>query len=739
MLTTRSGGAAASAVGAALLLACASARAAPAADNATPAATTDSATATAAFSLEPVVITATRVPAASADLPMSIDLLSRQQIREGQLLVNLSEPLIGVPGVNAQSRQNYAQDLQLSVRGFGARSSFGVRGVRLYSDGIPGTMPDGQGQFSQFDLGSAGRIEVLRGPLSALYGNSSGGVIAIFTEDAQPGHAIEGTAQYGTFNTQRYALKTDIDDGAVNYVLDAAHFQTDGYRFHSDAERDNFNSKLRFSLSDAAKLTVIANVVETPFVQDPLGLTRAQFSADPRQAGVGAIQYDTRKSLDQEQLGTVLDDKLSDHDALSAMLYAGHRATTQYQAIPQATEQSSPLNPGGIIDLDRAYWGVDSHLTDTRDVFGSPLQLVAGMAYDDLEEARRGFLNYQGAQPGVEGALRRDEANHVYDFDQYLQAQWDPDARWRLIAGVRNNLVEVTSHGHIPVIDGADSGARYSAVDPVGGVTFRASSAVNAYASYGKGFETPTLNDLAYRSVDGSLPGLNFSLKPARSDNYEVGVKAGDGPVRADLAVFYIRTADELAVLQNFNGRTVDQNIGETNRRGLELALDATWAGGFSGRLAYTYIRAVVGQSYATCVAAPCNPLAHPGGPLPANYKTVGAGDYLPAVPMNSVYAGITWSYAPLAFSATLETLGRARIYVDDRNSDAAAGFWVANLRAGFEQETRHWRFSEYALLDNLANRAYVGSVIVDETNSRFFEPAPGRTAYIMFNAALRN
>src|ERR1700722_6110860 len=189
-------------------------------------------TATAAFSLEPVVITATRVPQSSADLPMSIDLVSRQQIREGQLLVNLSEPLIDVPGVNAQNRQNYAQDLQISVRGFGARSSFGVRGVRLYADGIPGTMPDGQGQFSQFDLGSAERMEVLRGPFSALYGNSSGGVISIFTEDALPGYYLDGTALYGTFNTERYAVKTMGNDGDINYVIDAAHFQTDGYRFH---------------------------------------------------------------------------------------------------------------------------------------------------------------------------------------------------------------------------------------------------------------------------------------------------------------------------------------------------------------------------------------------------------------------------------------------------------------------------------------------------------------------------
>jgi iron complex outermembrane receptor protein len=208
--------------------------------------------------------------------------------------------------------------------------------------------------------------------------------------------------------------------------------------------------------------------------------------------------------------------------------------------------------------------------------------------------------------------------------------------------------------------------------------------------------------------------------------------------VRADLAAFYIQTEDELSVLQNSGGRTVSQNIGQTNRRGVELGVDADW-GGFTGRLAYTYLRAVVGQAYATCIAAPCNPLANPGGPLPANYKTVDAGSYLPAVPMNSLYAGLTWRMLPLGFSTTLETVGRARIYVDDRNSDAAAGYWVANLRAGFVQETGHWRFSEFARLDNLANRAYVGSVIVNETNSRFFEPAPARTAFFMFNAALRN
>jgi iron complex outermembrane recepter protein len=689
--------------------------------------------------LAPVVVTATRVPQLSADLPMSIDRVDQQTIQAGQLQVNLSESLMTVPGVSAQSRQNYAQDLQLSVRGFGARSSFGVRGVRLYSDGIPGTMPDGQGQFSQFDLGSADHIEVLRGPFSALYGNSSGGVISIFTQDAQPGYSIDSTVEYGTFNTQRYALKTTGDEGIVNYVVDASHFQTDGYRYHSDAERNNFNGKLRLDLNATSTLTLVGNAIQTPFVQDPLGLTRAQLGANPVQAGVGAIQYNTRKDLAQEQAGAIYDDKLTANDDFTTTVYTGHRATTQFQAIPQATQQNAPLYPGGVIDLDRAYWGIDAHVTDQRSVAGTPLQLTAGVSYDDLEEARKGYLNYIGSELGVEGAVRRDEANHVYDFDQYLQAQWDPDPRWRLIAGVRNSAVDVSSHNHLPSITEPDSGVRYSAVNPVGGVTFRATSAINLYASYGKGFETPTLNDLAYRSTNGALPGLNLALKPARSNNYEIGVKAGNDYLRVNLAGFYIKTEDELAVLANSNGRTVDQNIGETTRHGAELGVDAVWAGGFSARVAYTYIRAIVAQAYYTCVGAPCTPPAAITGVLPANYVLVKAGSYLPAVPMNALYAGVTWNYAPLGFSATLEAQSRARIYADDRNSDSAAGYWVANVRAGFEQESRRWRFSEFASLDNLANRDYVGSVIVNESNSRFFEPAPGRTAYIMFNAALRS
>jgi iron complex outermembrane receptor protein len=191
--------------------------------------------------------------------------------------------------------------------------------------------------------------------------------------------------------------------------------------------------------------------------------------------------------------------------------------------------------------------------------------------------------------------------------------------------------------------------------------------------------------------------------------------------------VFYTKTEHELAVLQNAAGRSVYQNIGETERKGVELAADALWAHGFSATLAYTYLHAVVAQAYSTCVGAPCRT------------ATVQAGSYLPAVPMNALYAGLTWRYEPRGFTATLEAQGRAQIYADDRNTAAAGGYWVENLRFGFEQHGRRWKFREFLRVDNLLDRAYIGSVIVNESNSRYFEPAPGRTAMIMFNAAWRS
>ncbi len=671
--------------------------------------------------IDSVVVSATRTAERSMLLPASIDSLDKDLIQNGQLQVNLSETLSQVPGVNAQLRQNYAQDLQISVRGFGARSAFGVSGVRLYSDGIPGTMPDGQGQFSQFDLGSAARIEVLRGPFSVLYGNSSGGVISVFTEDGEPGFGVSASATAGSYGTQRYLLKASGDTGRVNYVVDASHFETGGYRQHSAAERDNFNSKVRLDLANGATLTFVANAVETPFVQDPLGLTRTQWLADPRQAPV-AITFNTRKSLSQEQGGVIYFVPLGAQVELTSTTYVGARDTTQFQAIPQST-QAVLTSPGGVIDLSRTFWGTDAHATWRSDS-ASPFKVTLGASYDALGESRHSYLNYIGTTLGVEGALRASLRNRVYDINEYLQLQWDLSPRWRAIAGVRNNAVVVESDNRLAAAGiNPNSSVRYSAPDPVAGLTFRATPLVNLYTSYGKGFETPTLNNLAYRSTNGSLPGLNLGLAPARSDNYEVGIKAGDAQLSGNLAAFLIRTKNELAIAANSGGRSVYTNIGETERKGLELSLDGRWSTTLSSHFAYTYLQAVTKTAYATCVTLPCAPVVIP------------VGKRLPAVPENALYAGLTWQPQSPSLSATVEAVARAQVYADDRNSTAAPAYLLFNAHLSWQQEFTNWRLSEVVRIDNILRRNYVGSVIVNDSNSRYFEAEPGRTAYVGLQA----
>jgi iron complex outermembrane receptor protein len=672
---------------------------------------------------EEIVVTATRNAQSSFDQPIAIDSIGQQAIQQGQLQVNLSESLARVPGILVQNRQNYAQDLQIESRGFGARSTFGVRSIRLYVDGIPATQPDGQGQVSNFDLGSAERIEVMRGPFSALYGNASGGVIAIFTEDGRPGTHLEATAEAGSFGFRRFAAKISGAQDAFNYVADAGDFHTAGSRDHSRADRPDFNGKLRYDIDDASSLTFLANAVSIS-AQDPLGLTRTQFAISPTSAGTGAIQFNTRKYVDQEQFGLDYKRRLTDADSLDAIVYGGNRSVKQYQAIPLST-QASPQSAGGVIGLGNNYEGADIHLTDKRALGDAKLQVTAGVAYDQLDEFRTGYLNFIGSEIGVEGALRRDENDDVFSFDQYLQAQLDFDPLL-VEAGVRNSRVVVSSHDHYGAPGHASNSGdvAYRATTPAAGVTWRTTDWFNLYASYGKGFETPSLNELAYRSTNSSLPGLNFALKPSRSDNYEVGIKSllGDN-IKATLAGFHIDTTNELAIVQNTAGRSVYQNVGRTGRDGIELSLDGKLPFGFEISAAYTWLRAVYAQSFVSCPGLPCVP------------RRIPAGNRIPGIPRNDAFAEISWHDDPSGFSAALETRFESRVYVDDPNSDSAPQYFTAAVRTGFDQDFGDLKLHEFIRLDNLMDRKYAGSVIVNESNGRFFEPAPGRAVYFGVNA----
>lgn len=673
--------------------------------------------------IESVVIIATRMPQEANDLPVSIDKVGGDQIQRGQLRVNLSESLVRVPGLVVQNRQNHAQDLQISSRGFGARSTFGVRGLRLYADGIPATMPDGQGQVSHFDLGSANRIEVMRGPFSALYGNSSGGVIALFSEDGSLGRALDIDMVAGSYGTLRSSLKFSGDTGSINYVFDVARFETDGFRQHSAVRRDNLNAKLRTELASGTRVTLVANSVDMPEAEDPLGLTRAQYESNPEQAGAGALAFDTRKSVRQHQLGLSLQHSLDGSNEVSAEIYGGQRSSRQFQSIPIATQLPSS-SPGGVIDLERTYWGSDMRWTKRSALWSGPTVLIAGINYEALNERRKGFQNFTGSLLGVLGSLRRNESNAVHNFDQYVQFQWQVADAWLLHAGLRHSAVRVSSRDrYIVAGNGDDSGvASYAATTPVAGLSWRLDDRTRLYVSTGRGFETPTLNELSYRSVSAISTGLNLGLLPSRSRHFELGIKVQPADtVRVNAALFRVNTEDELAVQQNSGGRSVFQNVGSTKRQGFELSYGQQWQNGLAAAVAYTYLKAEYSDGFLSCAAPPCS--------VPT--LKIPKGNRMPGIPESSLYGELRWHHRPAGLTAAIEMRSNGNIRVDDANSDAAPAYMVTNLRFELEQGVGEWRFREYLRIDNLTDRRYAGSVIVNEGNKRFFEPAPGRNAML--------
>ncbi|MFZ9151389.1 MAG: TonB-dependent receptor family protein, partial [Burkholderiales bacterium] len=490
--------------------------------------------------LPEVSVSATRVERDNMDLPVAIDTVDQRAIREGNPQVNLSESLNRVPGIAVQNRQNYAQDLQVSSRGFGSRSTFGVRGVRLLADGIPATMPDGQGQAATFNLSSAERIEVLRGPFSSLYGNAAGGVVQIFTADGPADPTFTTNTSAGSYKSWKLGQQYGGQHGPLNAMIDVSRFETDGYRDHSAARRDAGNAKLRYDLGSAGRITLVVNVLDQPETEDPLGLTAAQVAQNPRQATAVAYTFNTRKSISQSQGGLTWELPLSNGDMINARAYAGDRQVTQHLAIPLAS-QNVVTSSGGVVDLDRGYSGLGLRWTREGQLASRRFSVSAGVDHDRMLERRRGFMNNNG----ITGALKRDEDDKVSNTDIYVQGEWQATKQLGLFAGLRHSRVSFESKDYY--ITGAnldDSGAvDYSKATPVIGATWRITPVMNAYANIGEGFETPTFAELAYRP--GGATGLNFALRPATSLHREVGLKAltgGQGHV--NVALFRIDTRD---------------------------------------------------------------------------------------------------------------------------------------------------------------------------------------------------
>jgi iron complex outermembrane receptor protein len=607
-------------------------------------------------------------------------------------------------GTIVRERYNEAQDLQLSVRGFGARSTFGIRGLKLYVNGIPATGADGQAQLSNLVLDHATELVVERGPLAALYGNASGAVVRIDVNPfAAPRAQLDASLDpnqwragfAGSVKGERHAIAGAIAEKAYS-----------GFRPHSGAERRQLDAIGRGRSGDFSWQWT-ANVLDQPRADDPLGLTRAEFDADPDSTTPNALLFDTRKTVDQSQFGGAAEWSPSDDLGVALAVHATNRDVVQFLAVPRAV-QAAPTHPGGVIDLGRESTGADARAWRSFDTGAVQWTATIGAHVERLREERRGYENFVGNTLGVRGALRRDERNEADSTDGYVRVDAAFGAGIEAVAGFRSSRLDVESSDHFIAPGNPDDSGSLSYRDDgfVAGLAKQV-GAWRWHVAWGEGFESPTLNELAYRG-DGAA-GLNTELDPARNRQTEIGVqwRHDARAAFAALTLFDADTRDEITVQSNQGGRSVFRNAGSTSRRGVEFEA-----------------RTRVGD--ATHVAAVVNAID----------ATFDNGAKLPGIPERTLHLDARHDFADAFYAgATVDHLGET--FVDDLNRDAAEAVTTLDAYAG-----KMWRFGDreveaYARLANVFDRRYAGSVIVNEGNQRYFEPSPGRRLMVGFTINL--
>ncbi|HEO1804636.1 TonB-dependent receptor family protein [Acinetobacter baumannii] len=656
-------------------------------------------------------VEATRTDTGYLQTPASVFRIEAPQV-DSSSQVNLTEVVKGIPSLQIRNRENYAQDLQLSMRGFGARSTFGVRGIRLYVDGIPATMPDGQGQTSNIDLSSLDHVEVLTGPFSSLYGNSSGGTILTSTKEGQGKDSIELSYSGGSHDKSRAGLVLQGGAKGANepsYIISSSYFDTDGYREHSGAEKVLNNAKLSWNLDDGSKINWVTNYVKI-HADDPQGLTHDQWNANPKQQVPFLKQFNVRKDIEQTQTGVTWSKPINDKNELYAMAYLGNRQVTQYQSIPKSTQDASINHAGGVIDFERNYYGADFRWTGKELLPNTTLSV--GVALDAMDEDRKGFENFNlvNGQPsyGVKGNLRRDEDNTLWNIDPYLQASWQFLPTWRLDTGVRYSNVHYKSEDNY-LSNGDDSGKTdYDKVLPSVALSWQILPELMAYVSYAKGFETPTFTEMAYRP-DGQS-GFNFDITASTSDTYETGLKSQNQLGDFTLAVFQTKTKDDIVSAGNSNGRSTFRNADKTLREGVEFAWNKKLWRDLIATASYSYLDATFDADI----------------PALGNIAQISSGNAIPGIAKNQAYASLAWQPSHGLYGG-VDVQYMDKVYVNDTNSDAAPSYSVTSANVGYAWVMGDWKVNSFARVDNLFDKKYAGSVIVNDGNSRYFEPADGR------------
>ena len=630
------------------------------------------------------------------DVASALYPVGQDDVQLGRQQLGLDESLAPVPGLFIQNRYNFSQDLRLSIRGFGARSSFGIRGIRIFVDGIPASLPDGQTGVDSIDIGSIGRIEVLRGPSASLYGSAAGGVVNIQTQSPEDTHFIQARTSVGSYDFDKTQLKAGGVAGNLSYLMNLSDMQIDGYREHSETSNRLFNSKFTYQFENNSSLMATINIVDSPEANDPGGITAIQAKADPSSAYENNISFAAGESVEQQQLGLFYKNELM----------PGHEIMLRGYAVSRDFANSLPFFSGGIVSFDRRVLGAGVQYTGTGSLFNKQNVFQIGVDIDRQNDDRQRFNNVAG----VSGDLSVDQLEVIQSSGVYISNDMQVFDSLSVAAALRYDEIDFNVVDEF-LADGNDSGdITFSKWSPSISLMWKYHSAQSLYARISTSFETPTSTELANPDGGG---GFNQLLTPESVDSYEVGIK---GIVNKwafyDMSFFSMDIRNELVPfeLAEFPGRDFFKNAGKSSRQGVEMALRLEPRDDIRAVISYTWSDFKY-DKYAV---------------EPSDFD----GNVTPGIPRHMFYAELFY-HSDTGFYLGVDLQAVSKVIANDANTAASDSYSVANFRAGYSYEVGDWNLASFIGINNFLDQTYQSNVRLNAFGKRYFEPAPNRNSYI--------
>lgn len=652
-----------------------------------------------------ITVTAARQEQILSQVPGAVSVIERETIQEGRQQLGLDEALNRVPGLFFQNRYNFTQDLRVAVRGFGARANFGIRGIKVFVDDLPATLADGQSGVDDIDIGSVGRVEVIRGPSSALYGSAAGGVLSLYTEEGPETPFAEGRVTVGEYDHQKYQLKLGGQAGRLNYLVNGSYLVSDGYRDNARVEHGLVNSKFRYEFDEASDLTAIFNLVESPQADDPGGVTAADVDMDRRRAQQRNLDSNAGEELSQQKLGWIYRREFG----------AGHEIRLRNYYLWRDFKTFLPIgthirfvSDDGVVEFDRFFFGGGVQYAYSGELLGLPNQFTAGFDVDVQKDDRQRYLNNAGEQ----GDLAFDQLEEAEAYGFYFRNNLALTDSLQLTLSGRYDIVDLSVDDRF--LDNADQSGKldFDEFSPSAGLTWAVQDNFSVYFNYATAFETPTFTELANpaRNLDVSLGGF-ADVDAQQAESFEIGVRGSIGErLYFDVAGYIMDVEDEVVNVETIGSRAFFENA-DTDRNGIETSLAVEVMEGLQLTAAYTY-----------------SDFTFDRFPVEAGDDPI-AGNRLPGLPKHQFFAELAYRHDS-GFYLTWDALTVSKLAVDNANETISDAYQVSNLRAGHRFQLGGMEVSPFIGVNNLFDEKYMSNLRLNGFGGRVFEPAPTLNVY---------